>query len=73
MKVLIIGNGGREHAWPEGQTPMVTQVFVAPGNAGTRASRASRTSPSGHRHRGPAGLRQAKQIGLTVVGRKRRW
>jgi phosphoribosylamine--glycine ligase len=31
-------------------------------------SRASRTSPSGHRHRGPAGLRQANQIGLTVVG-----
>ena len=37
MKVLIIGNGGREHAlaWKAKQSPMVTRVFVAPGNAGT--------------------------------------
>lgn len=37
MKVLIIGNGGREHsmAWKMVQSPHVTQVFVAPGNAGT--------------------------------------
>lgn len=36
MKVLIIGNGGREHAlaWKTAQAPN-TQVFVAPGNAGT--------------------------------------
>ena len=39
MKVLIIGNGGREHAlaWKAKHSPLVTQVFVAPGNAGTRA------------------------------------
>src|SRR5918994_3013049 len=38
MKVLIIGSGGREHAlaWKVAQSPHVTQVFVAPGNAGTR-------------------------------------
>jgi len=37
MKVLIIGSGGREHAlaWKAAQSPLVTQVFVAPGNAGT--------------------------------------
>ena len=37
MKVLIIGGGGREHAlaWKVAQSPMVAQVFVAPGNAGT--------------------------------------
>lgn len=37
MKVLIIGNGGREHAlaWKTAQAPNVEQVFVAPGNAGT--------------------------------------
>ncbi|MBY0377797.1 MAG: phosphoribosylamine--glycine ligase [Gammaproteobacteria bacterium] len=36
-KVLIIGQGGREHAlaWKLKQSPEVTQVFVAPGNAGT--------------------------------------
>jgi len=37
MKVLIIGNGGREHAlaWKVAQSPLVTEIFVAPGNAGT--------------------------------------
>jgi phosphoribosylamine---glycine ligase len=37
MKVLIIGGGGREHAlaWKCAQSPRVTQVIVAPGNAGT--------------------------------------
>ena len=37
MKVLITGGGGREHAlaWKAAQSPLVTEVFVAPGNAGT--------------------------------------
>ena len=37
MKVLIIGQGGREHAlaWKFKQSKEVTQIFVAPGNAGT--------------------------------------
>jgi phosphoribosylamine--glycine ligase len=37
MKVLIIGSGGREHAlaWKVAQSPRVTEVQVAPGNAGT--------------------------------------
>jgi phosphoribosylamine--glycine ligase len=37
MKVLVVGNGGREHAlaWKISQSPRVRQVFVAPGNAGT--------------------------------------
>ncbi|WP_305839180.1 phosphoribosylamine--glycine ligase [Photobacterium leiognathi] len=37
MKVLIIGNGGREHAlgWKVAQNPQVETVFIAPGNAGT--------------------------------------
>ena len=37
MNILIIGNGGREHAlaWKAAQDPRVTKVFVAPGNAGT--------------------------------------
>ncbi|XPE34778.1 hypothetical protein ACNKHN_23050 [Shigella flexneri] len=37
MKVLVIGNGGREHAlaWKAAQSPLVETVFAAPGNAGT--------------------------------------
>jgi phosphoribosylamine--glycine ligase len=37
MKILVIGSGGREHAlaWKLAQSPRVTRVFVAPGNAGT--------------------------------------
>ena len=37
MNVLIIGNGGREHAlaWKVAQSARVQQVYVAPGNAGT--------------------------------------
>ena len=37
MNVLVVGNGGREHAlaWKIGQSSRVDRVFVAPGNAGT--------------------------------------
>ncbi|MEM7248782.1 MAG: phosphoribosylamine--glycine ligase [Acidobacteriota bacterium] len=36
MRTLVIGGGGREHAlaWKLKQSPQVTEVFVAPGNAG---------------------------------------
>src|SRR5262245_13130153 len=39
MKVLVVGNGGREHAlaWKIAASPRVDRVFVAPGNAGTAA------------------------------------
>ncbi|HEX4086092.1 MAG TPA: phosphoribosylamine--glycine ligase [Chthoniobacteraceae bacterium] len=39
MKILVIGSGGREHAlcWKLHQSPRVTGLYCAPGNAGTEA------------------------------------
>lgn len=38
MNILIIGSGGREHAlaWKIKQSPLCDQLFIAPGNAGTK-------------------------------------
>ena len=38
MKILLLGSGGREHAlaWNIAQSPKVEQLYIAPGNAGTR-------------------------------------
>lgn len=37
MNVLLLGSGGREHAlaWKMAQSPLLTTLFIAPGNAGT--------------------------------------
>src|SRR5258707_4061212 len=36
MKILVVGNGGREHAliWKIRQSPLVQDIYCAPGNAG---------------------------------------
>lgn len=38
MNVLLIGSGGREHTlgWKIAQSPLLTQLWIAPGNAGTQ-------------------------------------
>jgi len=45
MKLLVIGSGGREHAlvWKLAQSPHVTQMWCAPGNAGIAQERLART------------------------------
>lgn len=37
MNVLLLGSGGREHAigWKLSQSPLLTKLYIAPGNAGT--------------------------------------
>jgi phosphoribosylamine--glycine ligase len=71
MKVLVIGGGGREHAlaWKAAQAPHVSQVFVAPGNAGT-ALESTLTNVAIAADDVPALLAFAKaeQIALTIVG-----
>ncbi len=69
MKILIIGNGGREHAlaWKIKQSPRAKRVFVAPGNAGT--ARDAENVPI-KADDIPALVKFAKEekIDLTVVG-----
>ena len=71
MNILIIGNGGREHAlaWKAKQSLNVAQVFVAPGNAGTALEPSIQNidiSPTDI----PSLVHFAKhhQIALTIVG-----
>ncbi len=71
MKILVVGSGGREHAlaWKAAQSPLVNQVFVAPGNAGTALEDHIENVAIGAEDI-PALLDYAKnnQIDLTIVG-----
>ncbi|WP_269936259.1 phosphoribosylamine--glycine ligase [Serratia liquefaciens] len=71
MNILIIGNGGREHAlaWKAAQSPLADKVYVAPGNAGT-ALEPNLTNVEISATDIPALLAfaQSNDIGLTIVG-----
>jgi phosphoribosylamine--glycine ligase len=71
MNILIIGGGGREHAlaWKAAQSAKVSQVFLAPGNAGT-ALEDKLTNIDVEAQDVPALLDFAEknQINLTIVG-----
>ncbi|WP_038900046.1 phosphoribosylamine--glycine ligase [Dickeya dadantii] len=71
MNILIIGNGGREHAlaWKAAQSPLSDKVYVAPGNAGTALEPALENVNIAATDI-PALLDFARQnaIGLTIVG-----
>lgn len=69
MKVLIIGNGGREHAlaWKIAQSSRVDRVFVAPGNAGT-ATDAINVPISATDIPGLLKFAKTEKIDFTVVG-----
>jgi phosphoribosylamine---glycine ligase len=71
LKVLVIGNGGREHAlaWKLAQSPRVQRVFVAPGNAGTALdSVLTNVAIDPQDVNALADFAASEPIGLTVVG-----
>jgi phosphoribosylamine--glycine ligase len=71
MKVLIVGGGGREHAlaWKAAQSPLVDEVLVAPGNAGTSAEPGVRNVPIGASDIDALlELARRESAGLTIVG-----
>ncbi len=69
MKVLVIGNGGREHAlaWKLVQSPKVQTVYVAPGNGGTALDKRLHNLAITD-HAALADFAVAEKIALTVVG-----
>ncbi|MDX1561679.1 MAG: phosphoribosylamine--glycine ligase [Gammaproteobacteria bacterium] len=71
MKVLIIGGGGREHAlaWKAAQSPLVDEVLIAPGNAGTaKEPRIRNVDVSAADIPALVELAQRESVGLTIVG-----
>jgi len=71
MKVLIIGSGGREHAlaWKAAQSPLVDQVFVAPGNGGTATEPGTENLDIGSEDiEALVTFARDKSIELTIVG-----
>lgn len=71
MKVLIVGAGGREHAlaWKCAASPRVTEVLVAPGNAGTaRESKVRNVAVQATDIGGLIQLAQTEGVALTIVG-----
>ncbi|CAI1211529.1 phosphoribosylamine--glycine ligase [Serratia grimesii] len=71
MNILIIGNGGREHAlaWKAAQSPLADKVYVAPGNAGTALeSNLENIAISATDIPALLAFAQSHDIGLTIVG-----
>lgn len=71
MKILVVGNGGREHAiaWTLLQSPQVEKVFCTPGNGGTATLKGCENYPiSVEDFAGIKNLVQNQDISLVVVG-----
>jgi len=71
IKALIVGSGGREHAlaWKCAQSPRVSEVLVAPGNAGTAGEARVRNVPvNAEDVEGLVTLARNEKIDLTIIG-----
>ncbi len=69
MKILVVGSGGREHAlaWKLAQSPRVTEIYCAPGNAGI--ARVAKCVPiKVSDHDALVAFAREQGIALTVVG-----
>lgn len=69
MNVLLIGSGGREHAlaWAIAHSPLLTALYIAPGNPGT-AQCGTNVALDVTDHAAVMALCKAKAIDLVVVG-----
>jgi len=69
LKVLVIGSGGREHSltWKLAQSPKVTELLIAPGNAGT-AELGENVAVDAEDIDGLLELALSRSVDLTVVG-----
>lgn len=69
MRVLVVGQGGREHAlvWKLSQSPSVTKIYCAPGNAGT-SQLAVNVDVSATAIDRLVKFAQLEKIDLTVIG-----
>ncbi len=69
MKVLVVGGGGREHAlvWKIAQSPKVTKIFCAPGNAGI-SEQATIVPIRANDLKGLLEFALQEEVDLTVVG-----
>jgi phosphoribosylamine---glycine ligase len=71
LKVLIVGGGGREHAlaWKCAASSRVTEVLVAPGNAGTATEpKVKNVAVAAEDRAGLIALARRERIDLTIVG-----
>lgn len=73
LRVLIVGNGGREHAlaWKLSESPLVDIVYVAPGNGGTglgASSKITNANVKGDDYPGLVAFAQENKVNLVVPG-----
>jgi len=73
LRILIVGNGGREHAfaWKLSQSPLVSAVYVAPGNGGTGLgddNKIYNANVKGNDYPGLVAFAQQNGVNLVVPG-----
>jgi len=69
MRILLIGSGGREHAiaWKLQQSPLLNELFIAPGNAGTEQVGVN-VDLDAAKHDDVASFCESEKIDMVIVG-----